>query len=301
MGTGTRIVIISDTHLGRPGHGAGSAASLRPLWQDADELIINGDAAELADPVQRGAAARAILNLQDLTEADGVRLTLLAGNHDPLINDRRFLRLSQGSILLTHGDLLHPAISPWTEHAHDLRRLQADALAALRRHDPAADPNSPAARAAIAAHAASVEWDHRLTRPHTARPTGTRRVITLAHKCARVAWYWHQLPKLAKAFARLHSPQSQFFIFGHIHRAGMWTDTQPPAPGVAAHRRVLINTGSYHYPRNPRAVVVTDTRLAVHKVKTITTDQGPEHHLKPRPLATFALPQAQPQTHPLAA
>ena len=45
-----RVVILSDTHIGKPGRGAPSAESLRPLWQKASRLILNGDVAEIHDP-----------------------------------------------------------------------------------------------------------------------------------------------------------------------------------------------------------------------------------------------------------
>ena len=68
-----RIVILSDTHLDRPG-AAQSADTLRPLWTDADELIINGDLAERHDASYRAAPSQLVLRLQDLC--------VLSGNHD---------------------------------------------------------------------------------------------------------------------------------------------------------------------------------------------------------------------------
>ena len=68
-----RTVILSDTHLAGNGQGAGSADALRPLWQGADELILNGDTAELSHPTLRADAAREVMRIQDLCEEDGVR------------------------------------------------------------------------------------------------------------------------------------------------------------------------------------------------------------------------------------
>ena len=51
-----RIVILSDTHLSDGRRGAGSAEALRPLWQGADRLILNGDTAEPRSPRPRDAA-----------------------------------------------------------------------------------------------------------------------------------------------------------------------------------------------------------------------------------------------------
>ena len=82
-----RIVILSDTHLGRPSCAAKSAASLRPLWNNATNLIINGDVAEVHHPDHWADAATQLLQLLDLCEKDGVALTLLSGNHDPFIGE----------------------------------------------------------------------------------------------------------------------------------------------------------------------------------------------------------------------
>ncbi|MEM6551557.1 MAG: hypothetical protein AAF750_05470 [Planctomycetota bacterium] len=257
----SRTLILSDLHLGRPGQGAVSADALRPLWQDTDELIINGDAAELADPSCQGQAARQLLRLQDLTEADGVKLTYLAGNHDPLITDRRFLRLADRRVFITHGDMLHDTISPWSEHAARLKALHADAYAALQRTADQAKPSDAFDQhAAVVAHTAAMKWQEIADSSGQPKPTVSRlqQKLRKARKAAAVAWYWQTLPRAAKAFARRYAPESRFFLFGHIHRAGIWQDR--------AQNRLIINTGSFHYPRNPHAVRLADQQLTLHRI-----------------------------------
>lgn len=107
-----RIVILSDTHMGRPEAVVRSPAELAPLWRGADSLVINGDVAEVHDPRHRVKAAGQVLELHDLCERDGVDLTLLSGNHDPYISDTRHLKLANGAVFVTHGDALHPSIAP---------------------------------------------------------------------------------------------------------------------------------------------------------------------------------------------
>jgi len=252
-----RTVILSDTHLSGNGQGAGSADALRPLWQDADELIFNGDLAELSDPKWRVHAARQVMRLQDLCEEDGVRLTMLSGNHDPLLTDRRFLRLCHGEVFLTHGDMLHPAISPWTSHARQLRDLHDDALKQLELVDRAQLDQ----QAMAAAHASNLKWDH-LAEHRPPERGFVMNKLDHARKVAKVLWFWHQLPKLAAQFAQRYAPDARFFIFGHIHRAGIWHFGH----------QTIINTGSYHCPRNPHAVVIQDQTLAVHRVRFDVTN-----------------------------
>ncbi len=260
-----RTLILSDTHLGRPARGAGSAAALRPLWRGCDRLIVNGDLAEIGDAGCRGAAAREVVALQQMCEDDGVEVVLISGNHDPLITDRRTLTLAGGEVFLTHGDLIHRDISPWGGHGRRLGELRRDAVAQVTGDTADYMQHQWAA----AAHAAHVQWDEFVTRrtpahaPQQPRqkvwsPLRRRlnRPLHLAKKAARVLWYWHTLPSSAAAFARFNAPHARFFIFGHIHRAGVWRFQD----------RVVINTGAYELPGRPRGVVIQGARLSVHAI-----------------------------------
>ncbi|MEO1237911.1 MAG: metallophosphoesterase [Planctomycetota bacterium] len=275
MSRADRIVVLSDTHLSTAGRGAGSAAALRPLWDGADECVINGDVAEIADEKLRGPAARQVVELLEYAEADGVKLTFISGNHDPLLTDRRYLRLAGGEVFLTHGDILHPAISPWTDHAKHLQQLHADAVLSL---DPA-KAREMDHRLAACQHASVIHWDHPRPRnlSRRSRYPRVRRRAETALKAAKALYYWSTIPRRAMGFARRFAPESRFFVFGHIHRAGVWVDRSAeaveqvgrlagaarPIPGGG---RVIINTGAYQTPRNPRAVVIEGDRLSVWPV-----------------------------------
>lgn len=270
-----RTVILSDTHLAGQGQGAGNADALRSLWQGADELILNGDTAELSDPTWRVPAARQVMRIQDLCEEDGVRLTVLSGNHDPHITDRRFLRLCHGEVFLTHGDMLHPAISPWTTYAKQLRELHEDALKQLELIDRAQLDQ----QAMAATHASNLKWEQLALEP--GKPRGPLMAkLEKANKVAKVLWFWHSLPKLASRFAQRYAPDARFFIFGHIHRAGIWKFGE----------QTIINTGAYHHPRNPHAVILDGQTLSVHKV-IYDTDNG--HRLNETPRFTAELQHEQ--------
>ncbi|MEM9413963.1 MAG: metallophosphoesterase [Planctomycetota bacterium] len=265
-----RTVVISDTHLAGDGRGASSVAALRPLWQGADELIVNGDFAELSDARWRGSAARQILEIGELCEKDGVRLTFLSGNHDPLITDRRYLRLHGGEVFLTHGDMLHPSISPWVRDASKLRALHNDAIASL-------DPQQRGAldeQASVVQHVSGQKWDD-LAENNGPSAGKARRLVCYAGTCARVLWYWHRLPKLAAQFADRYAPEARYFVFGHFHRAGVWQ----------IGGRTIINTGSFHAPRRPHALVIDGRQMALHRIAFNPAG----HTLIEKPRAAFTL------------
>jgi len=102
-----RTIVLSDLHLGRPG-GAGGAAAFEALVGDCDRLIVNGDSAELHHEAFRADAERELDRFRDLCVTRGVRVDLIAGNHDPFVSDLRSLELADGAVYITHGDALHP-------------------------------------------------------------------------------------------------------------------------------------------------------------------------------------------------
>ncbi len=264
-----RTIILSDTHLGRPNLGGQSPESLRPLWQGASRLIFNGDTAELHIPEYRVDAARQVIAIQQMCDEDGVEMTLLPGNHDPMVSERRHLALCNGEVFVTHGDALHPAISPWTAHRGDLRRFHDYALRSLEEQATALD-----ARLDAAAYASHLTWDDQYWHEHHGPAGRLRQRMAYAVKVARVLWYWQTLPQRAAEFARRFAPEARFFVFGHIHRAGIWRRGS----------HTLINTGSYDFPINPRAVVIEKGELRVHRVEWHAA-----YRLSPAPVATFAL------------
>lgn len=278
-----RIVILSDTHLGRDKGAAVSAAALRPLWQGANHLVLNGDVAEVHHPVHRGAAARQVMELLELAEADGVQVTMLSGNHDPYLSDVRHLRLAGGRVFITHGDVLHPAIAPWSPSADKLRTVHQLALARL-------DPSQRGQlehRLAASQHAAHAEWAY-LEANKSRSALGE--LMQRPWLIPRILMYWHRIPRLAAEFAAEHVPDARFIVLGHTHHQGVWH--------VA--NRVIINTGAFGFPAKPWAAVLDQGELAV---RPILFDRS-TYRLSKRPVASFPItdhPNAamMPNAHPL--
>ena len=267
-----RIVILSDTHLGRPRAAACSAAALQPLWEGASRLIVNGDVAEVHHPDHWSDAARQTLHLHDLCEADGVELTLLSGNHDPYISDLRHLWLNDGRVFITHGDVLHPAVAPWSPVA---RRIQSAYFRALEASQ-GDERGQLEQRLAAAQHAAAdVELDNLSSEARRSSIVG---MLMRPWAVARVLRYWQVFPRLAERFVAAHAPQAKFAVFGHTHHPGVWT----------VNGRIIINTGSYGFPGSPLAVVLNESELSVWPIAL----SGGRYQLAKRPKAQFALGDA---------
>jgi len=263
-----RVVILSDLHLGRARQTAGSAALLRPIWQGASQLILNGDTAEVHHKDQWSQSARQVMQLFDMCEEDDVKLTLVSGNHDPFLSDTRAISLAGGLVFVTHGDVFHPAVAPWSPRAAKMLAVFTQAMATI-------DPESRGSledHLLASQHASHAEWQ------------------VLADEDYRVSWYdlivhplafvtsmryWHTFPRLAAKFAAKHAPQARFVIFGHTHCSSVNT--------IGAH--TVINTGGFGMHRKPLAVVVEDEQLSVFKI----VRRGGLFHLADRAHAVFAL------------
>jgi len=274
-----RIIILSDTHLGRPRGGAGSAEALRPLWQGFDTLIINGDVAEVHHPKYRGDAAREVLKLAELCEQDDVNLVLLSGNHDPFLSDLRHLILADGQVFITHGDVLHPAIAPWSPRAGRIRKAHEKYL----EHVAPEDRHHLESMLSVSQHAAHTEWE---ILAEEARKSKRRSMLIRPWKIAQVLYYWHRFPLLAAQFLEHHAPEARYIILGHTHRPQITT----------INGRTIINTGCYAFPGKPRAVTIVNDALTVWPIDR----NNKTFELRTQPLRQYTLTGCA-ASNPLAA
>ncbi len=263
-----RIVILSDTPLGRPSCAALSAEALRPLWRGASHLIVNGDLAEVHHPQHWAQAAQQTMHLLDLCEKDAVALTLLSGNHDPFISEVRHLHLADGQVFVTHGDALHPAVAPWSPAAGRMRKAHEEALAAIEPDSR----NHLESRLAASQHASCAEWTQL---EKEASHSTVRGMLLRPWAIVQVLHYWQVFLKLVSSFMEEHAPQARFAILGHTHRPGIWT----------INNRVIINTGAFGFPGRPRAVCLDDGRLEVWPIRC----RGGLYEFGSKPLAEYQL------------
>jgi predicted phosphodiesterase len=274
-----RTLILSDTHLGstRPGS-APSAESLRPLWRACDRLVINGDVAEVHDSRYRERAVFEAARLADLCRRDGVELTLLTGNHDACLAPERRLLLAGGQVFVTHGDVFHPDVAPWSREAPTLRQAFAQSLGRLTHPARRLDDQLVAAE-----HAHLEHWtDHEPGRGEFT----LRQVIRRPWLPLKLLWCWARYPRLAAEFTRRHVPGARFVVFGHTHRAGCWR-----RGGVT-----VINTGCFGFPSRPLAVQLHGCQLEVWPIRS----REGSYELGPRPIHRYPLESRDPAAAPQA-
>ncbi len=267
-------LILSDTHLGRSRGAARSAHALRPLWQDAERLVINGDVAEIHHPGHMARAARETLALFDLCEEDGVELTLLSGNHDPYLTDHRHMRLAEGRVFVTHGDVLHPAVAPWSPSAGRVQEAHDAAVATLS----IGEREHLEQRLSVTQFAAHAQWSDLEAEAKQSTVMG---MLIRPLAIWKVFQYWKIAPGLAAEFVKTHAPDARFILVGHTHHPGVWE----------IDGRVVINTGSYGFPGRPRAVMLDDSTLSVWPIRL----RRGLYELGSRPLAMYPLdiPESQ--------
>lgn len=280
-------LILSDLHLGRPGFGIASAEGLRPLWRDVCRVIFNGDTAEVHHPRHRAVAARETIRLLDLCEQDGVEPVLLSGNHDPYVSDVRHLELANRQVFITHGDVFHPAIAPWSPRAGRMRAAHRAAMQAMR-HDGGVNGRPRLGveeQLRVAQHASHAEWDELATE---ALHSTVRAMLTRPWAVMQVLWYWNAFPNLAARFAVEHELPARFLITGHTHHPGAWETAG----------RTIINTGSFGFPGRPLAVRIGRQALTVHRV----IRHGARFVLEESPRRIYSLrPTSEDRPRPMAA
>lgn len=240
-----RTLILSDLHLGRPG-GAGRADAFEPLLADFDRVIVNGDIAELHHVAYRADAELELARFRDICLTRGIKLDLIAGNHDPFVSEVRSITLAEGAIYITHGDAFHPAVAPWSPHASVMRAAFEQALSAT---PPGVADD--AARFRAAREAAIAEWRVMGDGAHVST-LGSM----MAHptRVLAVLRYWSSFATLSAKWADRYAPQAGTVIVGHSHRAFH----------TSVDGRHVVNTGSYGFPGRPHAVVLEGTTVRMH-------------------------------------
>lgn len=239
-----RTIVISDTHAPRSDM-LRSVEELQPIMGECDRLLVNGDLAELGQPLLATDAAREVHRLEQLAHAAGIQLILLCGNHDPEISPWRAALFAGGRILVTHGDSFHTTVVPWARHANVMREAWNRIRAAHDSDTETIEDRFDATRGAALAEI-EIERDQNSFSTMGSLLKRPRAVV-------RILRYWHRFPRLTREFASVFYPQAEWAIVGHTHRQRICRAGNP----------TVINTGSFGFPGRPLAVILDEAGLRV--------------------------------------
>lgn len=272
--SGSVIRIFSDVHFGDPDSRVQDLTWLHPLFEGADRLIFNGDTLDTEKP---GGTER-LSKVRTFFATLPQHLTVVTGNHDPIISPIGETSVAEGRVWITHGNVLFEDVAPWAGVRDTIHTRLAPLLAAV----------PPAERDLLATR-------HRLHRtlcvglpdPYNAYRRGPlARVTRLIHtlfpprRLLAMLAAWRNEAALADRFATRERPDARFILLGHTH---LPTITRRPSG------RIVINTGSYCPPWGARVVEIADGIVRVRAVK-----RTPGRFRFGRTVAEFPLAAAQP-------
>ena len=189
-------------------------------------------------------------DLKALVAELGAEAVFLSGNHDPGWPGKGWVELADGRVVVTHGDAVMWAGSPWSREA--LERMEK-IRALWDEHRGAGDDAS--ARLALAREMAVA------LRAKSVAPGRSfwRRVLDAVNPPRRaweIARVWWGQAGAAERFAERYFPRAEVLVIGHFHRPGLWRRGG----------RVLINTGAHVAPLGARWVEWRAGELRVGEV-----------------------------------
>ncbi|NQU44265.1 hypothetical protein HQ520_13330, partial [bacterium] len=168
------------------------------------------------------------------------------------------LELAGGRVLVTHGHIVYPGVSPWRPGHRLIERLRGEARAALSqdRRETLSGELEAAALALEEYYADIKKW--RTCRPFLSRLVGLPWWLARPDSLWRLIRARHGHPAQAATILEKFNLPARFLIIGHFHRSGVWPIGQ----------RVVINTG--HYGRHlgsPMRVVISENLLRCEQVR----------------------------------
>jgi len=233
-----RLRILSDLHLGHRVSRIDAARQLRPLLEEVDTVVLNGDTWQELALGFREEGSRLLEDFKQMAEGMGVELVFLPGNHDPSSGERGYLELGGGAVLVMHGDAVFGETVPWSRVVpnkyEEIRELYAACPAAAYDLDARLKVAGEVGR--LIEVPIKVFGRNLLARAWDAAWPPTRGL--------RMLWTWRTMVAQTSEFVACFRPAAQVVVFGHFHRAGIWLHGG----------RLLINTGSFMPPGNPLCV-----------------------------------------------
>lgn len=225
--------IVSDVHFGHKASYVRDLSQLAPLLEGADRVIFNGDSVEMRFLEEREQAGLDAALFRTWCAHTGIEAVFVTGNHDPFLTDIDHVELADGSVLITHGDILFRGVSPWSAESGTLVRAHTREIEALGDCADFELYLRAAKRTMLAVEHLGPKMRH--AGRSTALLTSFLHEIWPPWRPLRILGCWLRTPRRANAVVAQFRPQARFAIIGHLHWAGIWPMKD----------RVVINTGSF--------------------------------------------------------
>lgn len=249
-----RLRILSDLHYAEPASRVLDLRSLTPLLEEPEQLVLNGDSIDTRFIDSDPSMARGREAFLAFIEPFRARLTLITGNHDPNISPFHHAEFAGGRILVTHGDVLFPAVAPWgweAPHVIEARNRRLAELAA-DTHDHLETQLEVSKHASYATRHLSPTAG----RPHASGGARLLHLFSRVRRADKILTSWLRAPSLAAGLAARFRPAAELVIFGHTHMPGVWSRD----------RRYIINTGAFTPPLDARAVDFVEDRVEIRRI-----------------------------------
>ena len=250
------IRIFSDLHYGDRASNLRSLADLKPLFEGAAQIVLNGDTLDTRasrTPLATEAATKEAIKF---FETHAPPTTWLTGNHDPTISDLHAVEFADRRVFVTHGDILFENLVPW---GRDASVLSARVAAELARLSPAEREQLDERFVAYRRAAESIPQRHQSERNPLKYALGfASDTIWPPLRILHVLKAWKEAPARAASLLKRHNLPAKVFVMGHTHRLGV-----THAPGGL----LVINTGSFCPPCAGGVVDISSTHVLLRSVE----------------------------------
>ncbi len=221
---------------------------MRGVWAGAKTVIFNGDTVNWAVTRESARLGQIVEGLEAVCAVDGVKPIFVAGNTDGRISTCRHLLLSEGRVMVSHGDVIFPEVSPWRIRAARFRRARIAALEGM----------APDRRGTLEGQLAAAMEANMSVRVGKEVGFGARIIeqVRFLGTPLRTLGAWRRAPSLAVEFLGKYVRQARCMVIGHTHRPGIWQQDD----------RIVVNTGSFRCPHCPWVVCLDNGTLTVRKI-----------------------------------
>ncbi len=255
---GQTIRFISDLHFGHSKSAIRNAEQVRFLLDGCQILVICGDFTETREKDFLKRATQLRRDFEAMCSAAGVKLIVLAGNHDP-DEEHSVLTCLNGRVAAFHGHCLFKQVSPWGREYLNNKALYKRTIRECKDADTDLEHRMELARtiAKLVLPPACPECSSKVSAWKHSKP-----VRFFQHVCwpperpLQILRAWFMMRNRVKDFRQSFLPEAQVICYGHLHRRDIHL----------SQGKLYVNLGALFQFASGYAVDITDSTLQVREV-----------------------------------